>query len=131
MQHKHSHYSEKITVFLSVLCAIHCILTPILVVLMPLAAFYLEQYHWIEYILIGSVFVLGTSSILHGYKEHHQNKMPAYIFFFGLILLVAANLVGHLTDFNNSTLHFISGIGGIAAGVGQLYNLKLNNSKRN
>src|SRR5665647_254470 len=90
---KHKHYSEQITVFLSVLCTIHCILTPILVALLPVVGNYFEQYHWVEYIIILSVFLLGTSSILHGYKYHHQNKFPAYIFFAGLIMLCSATIM--------------------------------------
>lgn len=123
--HNHKHYTEQVTVILSVLCAIHCIITPILVVLLPIAATYFEQYHWIEYIIIVSVFVLGTSSILHGYKNHHQNKVPAFIFFVGLMLMCTSVLVKFLFHTNDSTLHLISGIGGVAAGAGQLYNLKL------
>lgn len=128
--HNHKHYSEQITVFLSVLCAIHCIITPVLVVLMPVAAVYFEQYHWIEYIIVASVFILGTSSILHGYKNHHQNKMPAYIFFGGLMLLFSAALLRFMFDVHNTSEHLISGIGGVASGLGQLYNLKLSNQKK-
>ncbi|HMV16026.1 MAG: MerC domain-containing protein [Chitinophagales bacterium] len=123
--HKHKHYSEQFTIFLSVLCTIHCIITPILVVVLPVAGAYFEQYHWVEYVIIASVFLFGTSSILHGYKHHHHNKIPAFIFFSGLVLLCAATLLKlafHVGDFQT---HLISGIGGIAAGIGQLYNLKL------
>lgn len=123
--HKHKHYSAQISVWLSVLCAIHCIITPVLVVLLPVAGAYFEQYHWIEYIIIASVFVLGTSSILHGYKYHHQNKIPAFIFFGGLIFLMSASLLKIVFEINSSSGHLLSGIGGIAAGIGQLYNLKL------
>ena len=127
-KHIHKHYSEQITVFLSVLCAIHCILTPLLVILLPVAGAYFEQYHWVEYIIIASVFLLGTSSILHGYKDHHQNKLPAYIFFGGLMFLCTAAFLRLTFDVHNMSEHLISGIGGIACGFGQLYNLKLNKS---
>ncbi len=123
---KDKHYSEQITVFLSVLCAIHCILTPVLVILLPVAGTYFEQYHWLEYIIIASVFVLGTSSILHGYKDHHQNRIPAFIFFSGLILLCVASMMKLVFNVSDVSTHLISGIGGIFAGAGQLYNLKLN-----
>jgi hypothetical protein len=127
-KHIHKHYSEQITVILSLLCAIHCIITPLLVILLPVAGAYFEEYHWVEYIIIGSVFVLGTSSILHGYKYHHQNKIPAYIFFGGLVFLCSAALLQFIYENHGSTEHLISGIGGIACGFGQLYNLKLNKS---
>ena len=130
-KHIHKHYSEQITVFLSLVCAVHCIITPLLVILLPVAGAYFEQYHWIEYIILGSVFVLGTSSILHGYKNHHQNKIPAYVFFGGLVLLCAASLLRMMLNYHDSSEHLISGVGGIACGFGQLYNLKLNKSGNN
>ncbi len=129
-KHIHKHYSEQFTVILSLLCAIHCIITPLLVILLPVAGAYFEQYHWIEYIIVASVFVLGTSSILHGYKYHHQNKMPAYIFFGGLILLCSALVIKFMENGHGATEHLMSGIGGIASGFGQLYNLKLNNKPK-
>lgn len=125
--HKHKHYSEQITIFLSLLCTIHCILTPVLLIFLPVVGAYFVEYHWLETIIIASVFVLGTSSILHGYKEHHHNKMPAYIFFGGLMLMSAASLVHFMLDINSSTEHLLSGIGGILSGLGQLYNLRLSN----
>jgi hypothetical protein len=124
---KHKHYSEQISVILSVLCAVHCILTPVLVVFLPVAATYFEEYHWVEYIIISSVFVLGTSSILHGYKFHHQNKIPAFVFFGGLVLLCSASLMKMVFNVGDMSVHLVSGIGGIASGFGQLYNLKLSN----
>lgn len=126
--HKHTHYSEQITVFLSVLCTIHCVVTPVLLVLLPSVGYFFEQYHWVEYVIIVSVFILGTSSILHGYKEHHQNKIPAFVFFLGLMLLVSASLLKIVFQLNHTSHHLLSGIGGILAGFGQLYNLKLNNA---
>ena len=123
--HKHKHYSEQISVFLSVLCTVHCIITPVKVALLPVVGAYFQQYHWIEYIIIASVFVFGTSSILHGYKYHHQNKIPAFVFFGGLVLMCAASLLQGVFHVSDVSTHFISGIGGIASGFGQLYNLKL------
>ena len=126
--HNHKHYSEQIAVFLSVLCTIHCVITPILVVILPAVGQYFEQYHWVENIIILSVFVLGTSAVLHGYKEHHHNKIPSFIFFFGLMILSASSFAKYIFNIENASLHFWSGLGGIIAGVGQLYNLKLSNS---
>jgi len=123
--HKHKHYSEHITVFLSVLCTIHCVLTPVIIVMMPVAAAYFIQYHWVEYVIIASVFVLGTSAILHGYKNHHHHRVPAFIFFFGLILLCSGSVIKLFFHVDDISTHLLSGIGGIACGIGQLYNLKL------
>jgi hypothetical protein len=121
----HKHYSQQITLFLTVLCAIHCMLTPILLVLLPVAGSYFEQYHWVEYVIIASVFFIGTSAVLHGYKDHHQNKLPVYVFIGGLVLLSAGSIMKIVFNVNDMSEHFLSGMGGITCGLGQLYNLKL------
>ena len=124
----HHHYANKWSVILSFLCAIHCIVTPFLVLALPFAAEYLNQYHWVELILIGGVFVLGTSSILHGYKYHHHKKTPAYLFIGGLVFLTSSAIIEYGFHYQNYAQHFISGVGGILSGIGQLYNFKLSNS---
>ncbi|MBK6275666.1 MAG: MerC domain-containing protein [Saprospirales bacterium] len=80
----HTHHTEQLSVFLSIACAIHCMLTPILVILMPMAGLYLEKYPWIEYVIILSVLVLGSSSFYHGYKLHHPKMLPIALFAFGV-----------------------------------------------
>src|SRR4051812_18331795 len=86
-------YSRQITIGLTILCAIHCIFTPILLILLPVAGAYFEKYHWVEYIIIASVILVGSSAILHGYKDHHQNKLPVYIFFAGIVLLCTSSIL--------------------------------------
>jgi hypothetical protein len=124
----HQHTANKWSVILSFACAVHCILTPIIVIALPFAAEFMRQYHWIDLILISGVFVLGTTAILHGYKYHHQQKTPAYLFISGLVLLASAAIMEYGFGYENNYHHFISGVGGVLSGVGQLYNFKLSNS---
>lgn len=121
----HHHYANRWSLALSFLCAIHCILTPILVILLPFATPFLEKYHWIDLVLAGGVFVLGTSSILHGYRYHHQRKMPAYLFIGGLVLMSSAFILNYGYEDAGNAHHIISAIGGILAGIGQLQNFRL------
>lgn len=121
----HKHYTEQFAVFLSVLCTIHCILTPILVALLPVAGAYFEQYHWVEYVIFLSVFLLGSSSIYHGYKTHHHNPAPAYIFSAGLLLMLSSVFIKLLGFAHADLWHLFGGLGGILSGTAQLYDLKL------
>ena len=123
--HHHHHYANQWSVVLSFLCAVHCILTPVLVIALPFAGQFLEQYHWIDLFLAGGVFVLGTSSILHGYKYHHQQKLPAYLFIGGLVLLASASIMEYGFDNAGVSHHWLSAAGGILAGIGQIYNFRL------
>lgn len=123
--HIHHHYANQWSVLLSFLCAIHCILTPFAVILLPFAAPFLDSYHWIDLVLAGGVFVLGTSSILHGYRYHHQQKLPAYLFIGGLVLMISALIMDYGYGDGGNVHHFISACGGILAGIGQLHNFRL------
>ena len=121
----HSHRSEQISVFLSLACAIHCMLTPILVVLMPVASVYLEKYHWIDTVIILSVIVLGTSSLYHGYKLHHQKIVPVALFAFGVFFLIFGTIL-HIF-FKDALIlhHLLTAFGGIFCGIAQFLNLRL------
>lgn len=121
----HPHYANKWSLALSFICAIHCMLTPLLVVALPFAAPFLEQYHWIDLVFAGGVFVLGTSSILHGYRYHHQRKLPAYLFIGGLIVMTSAFILNYGYHDAGHAHHYLSAAGGILAGIGQLYNFQL------
>jgi MerC mercury resistance protein len=123
--HMHHHYANKWSVALSFICAVHCILTPVLLIALPFAGPFLHQYHGRDLFLTGGVFVLGTSSILHGFKFHHQKKAPAYLFIGGLVLMCSALILEYGYGNPGNAHHIVSALGGILAGIGQLYNFKL------
>ena len=117
----HTHKIGKISTALSILCAIHCVITPILALFLP----FIDTHSngWMEIALIVSVFFLGGSSLLHGYRNHHKKALPGIIFILGMILFIIG-----LSLHDNSLLlyHTILMIaGGTLSAVGQLYNLKL------
>ncbi|MFN8284301.1 MAG: MerC domain-containing protein [Chitinophagales bacterium] len=121
----HAHRSEQISVFLSLACAIHCMLTPILVVLMPVAGAYFERYHWIDYVIILSVIILGSSSLYHGYKLHHQKMLPVGLFGFGVFFLIFGSIL-HIYYKDAIILHhLLTAFGGIFCGIAQFLNLRL------
>lgn len=121
----HSHKIGKISTFLSILCSIHCIATPILAIFLPF--FNTHGADWIELAIILFIIILGGSSILHGYKGHHGNSKPGIIFLIGLILLMTGYAI-HELDLN--TVHTgLMIVGSIFTATGQLYNLKLSHTK--
>lgn len=121
----HSHNIGKISTFLSVLCSIHCITTPILAIFLPF--FNTHGADWIELAIILLVFALGGTSIRHGYKSHHKNQTPAVIFIVGLIILIAGYVVHEIEIPYLHTSFMI--LGSTLTAVGQLYNLKLSHIK--
>lgn len=122
--HSHDHKANKVSLILSAICIVHCLLTPVLVVLLPFVGTFMHDNHWIELIIIASIILLGSSSLKHGYLYHHHNKKPIIFFIIGLILLIISSIIHFIGD--NLIWHHIFGvIGGLMVGGAQLYNLKL------
>lgn len=124
MQH-HKHRANKLSIFLSLLCAIHCLMMPFLVAFLPVLSMYFHKYHFVEIGIVFSTLVLGTNSILHGYKHHHQNKIPAYLFSIGIGFLVCSSILHYTFDIHNSSQHIINIVGALLSASAQFYNLKL------
>jgi RsiW-degrading membrane proteinase PrsW (M82 family) len=72
--HEHSEvdYWDRLGILLSALCAIHCLLTPILMITLPLIA---EEFEnpLVHIVLALFVVPVGCYAFLSGYK-HHKNK---------------------------------------------------------
>jgi hypothetical protein len=86
---------DKTAVVLSLLCTLHCLALPILLILLPsvstLLAFNLESLHlW----LLFAVIPIGVISLLLGYFHHHQVHVSV-IGFIGMGLLISAVMFGH------------------------------------
>lgn len=124
-QHNHKHPQEQLSIFLSLACAIHCMLTPILVIALPVAGAFLQKFHWIEYLIIASVILLGTSSMMHGFKYHHKNSIPVYLFFIGVLFLLIGSTIPVFLPDKDLLHHVISMFGGIICSIAQFYNFKL------
>lgn len=128
--HNHQHRANKISIFLSLLCAIHCLITPVIVAIMPFASVFMEKYHWLELVVIFSTLLLGTSSILHGTKYHHHNKIPAYLFFIGIgILSISAILHLGFHIHNNFQLG-LNILGALLSAIGQIQNFRLSRNNK-
>ena len=84
---------DKLGVFLSSLCALHCLLTPFLLVAAPFLGELFEQT-WIHVILSLFVAPVGLYAFFSGYR-HHKNKLLLAVGVLGVALVVGALLMGH------------------------------------
>ncbi len=87
--------SDKTAIVLSFLCALHCTVLPIVLILLPsisgLLAFDPEALHlW----LIFAVIPISLYAVISGFR-YHSNKNILFISSIGMILLVAAVVFGH------------------------------------
>jgi carbon starvation protein CstA len=87
--------SDKTAVGLSLLCAVHCLFLPIILILIPslsgVFAFKDELFHtWLLY----AVVPISLIAMLMGYL-HHRSHSVFLIGTFGLIILILTAFFGH------------------------------------
>lgn len=72
----------------SIACAIHCAVLPVFLTALPLFGFEILHNPWFEGGMIGLAFVIGASTLYHGYKKHHRRNLPVMLFGAGFACLV-------------------------------------------
>ncbi|MGI8922675.1 MAG: MerC domain-containing protein [Fimbriimonadales bacterium] len=73
---------------ISVICALHCLLLPIL---LPFASTFIHNT-WIEVILTLAAVAVGSFALAHGYRRHGF-RWPAISFGLGMLLIILGNWV--------------------------------------
>lgn len=73
----------------SVACAIHCILLPLILTSLPLFGVNIIHNAAFEWGMILLAFGVGVFALVHGYKTHHRNALPVYLFSAGFFFLIA------------------------------------------
>ncbi|KAA2244768.1 MerC domain-containing protein [Chitinophaga agrisoli] len=91
----------------SLLCAVHCAVLPLMMMLLPLMGFQLLENEALEYGLMGFTFLVGSIALYRGYRYHHRQGKPLLLFITGLVLL----LLGHFLQTG------LPGLGIIATGA--------------
>ena len=72
----------------SVICAIHCAVAPLLLSSLPLFGVNIIENQWVELILLGIAFLVGVTTLWHGYQKHHHKKAPLILFSAGMTCFV-------------------------------------------
>ncbi len=73
----------------SIACAIHCVVLPLAFTSVSFFGVNIVENSLFEWGMITIAFSVGVYALLHGYKTHHQNKMPLILFSIGFLFLVA------------------------------------------
>ena len=114
--------SDKTAISLSALCAVHCLLLPLLVVLVPSTAslwFNNEAFH--EWLLV-AVLVCSSFAFCRGYLRH--NKWSIILWgVCGIAFMLLAVLLGHdiLGEYGEKSLTLI---GATIVAIGHVKNYK-------
>lgn len=73
----------------SVICAVHCVLLPLLANAFPFFGNGSDHNLSFEWLMIAFAFFIGVYALVHGYKTHHRKTTPIIMFTTGFLFLIA------------------------------------------
>ncbi len=77
---------DKIGITATSLCALHCIMLPIILPLLPLVGLsFLADHTW-EHVFLLMTAALGTVALFSGFKRYHKRLYPFYLLYLGVAL---------------------------------------------
>jgi hypothetical protein len=115
---------DRIGITATSLCALHCILLPILLPALPLLGLsFLADHTW-EHVFLIITAILGTTALFSGFKKYHRKIYPFYLLFIGVFIY----WVKH--DFSEDIQPYFIIVGAGLIVAAHIINLKLCNSCR-
>lgn len=75
----------------SLVCAVHCVLLPLIITALPLLGLEMLENETLEYALLGFSFLVGYTALFRGYHRHHRHIRPLMLFTFGYVGLLAGH----------------------------------------
>ena len=116
-------FTDKFAIGLSILCAVHCLILPLILILLPSLAALPLDYERFHIWMLAAVLPSSIFALTMGCKQHKRYRLlvPGFI---GLSLLFAAVILGeHITGQWGEEVLTILGAGFVAAG--HLQNFRL------
>lgn len=101
----------------SFLCAIHCMLMPLVLSFGLVGSSWLES-PLVEWTFIVSTLILASWSLL-GSLPNHNNKRPLVIAAIGFVIILGVHLFEHVVG------HFVAAIGGVLIAYAHYLNWRL------
>jgi hypothetical protein len=83
---------KKAGVWASLICAIHCTILPLLMILIPTTGVYLFINETFEFVLLGVSLLFNITNVCFGYRQHKSNKAVA-VLAFGIFSFVIGRLM--------------------------------------
>lgn len=87
---------SRVSVFLSGLCVVHCLATPIFIVLLPAMSTFFSAT--IESILVFSVLPLSAVGFVPTWKKHRNNRLLTY-YTAGIAIMLISHIGFHYTSY--------------------------------
>lgn len=96
---------------LSMLCAVHCALMPVLMILVSVSGSGIITSHFWEVIILGGSLILAGLALLSSYRNH--NKALPLLLFSAAVLMAIPGIIFHL----HALTFFVSILSAIALGL--------------
>ena len=113
---------DRIGITAASLCALHCILLPVLLPALPLLGLsFLASHEW-EHTFLIITAIMGSIALFSGFKKYHKRIYPFYLLFLGVIIY----WIKH--DFPEDVQPYFIIIGAALIIAAHVINLKLCNS---
>src|SRR5262245_38708440 len=117
-----SRYLDTFGAFASTACAVHCLLTPVVIAVLPLLGASIWAAPWLENGAVLFALIVGFASLLHGYSHHRQFRALGLLLA-GVVLLIAGRwIIGHSSQLWE-TVFVVAG--GISVASAHLINRRL------
>ena len=110
---------DRVGITATSLCAIHCILLPVILPALPMLGLSFLADHFFEHAALLVTGIIGIIALISGFKRYHGKLYPFYF----LILGVFIYWLKH--DFEPSVQPYFVIVGALLIVAGHLFNLRL------
>lgn len=110
---------DRIGVWVTSVCALHCLLLPILLPLAPLIASTFVASEWFERVILSASILIGFAALFIGFHQYHRQLYPLYSLTLGGLIYWNKNMFGESYE------PYIVGVGAIFIIGAHLANLRL------
>ena len=93
---------DKIGIWVSGLCALHCLALPLLLPILPFVASSFIAENWFERTILSLSLLIGLTALLVGFFRYHRQLYPLYALIAGGIIYWNKDIFGH--DFEPITI---------------------------
>ncbi len=119
MSKKTNNKLDKIGICVSLLCAVHCALLPLIITLLPLIGFGFLANNYFEMAIIATSLLIGYTSLRGSYRKH-CNKTPLIIITQGFAII----FIGKMLIAQHYEWLFLTA-GGLLIATAHFYNSRL------
>ena len=112
-------FMDRVGIWTSSLCALHCLLLPILIPLLPFVSASFFAQDWFERTILSFSMIIGFWALLSGFYRYHRQLYPLYSLFLGGLIYWNKDMFGEAYE------PFTIGIGAMLIVAAHVVNLKL------